>query len=80
MNKLLTDKPTQILGMMVERMSIRAIARMTGAGKNTIVKLLREAGGACAAYHDEHVRNVASKRVQVDEILVVRRHEAEERA
>jgi hypothetical protein len=27
-----------------------------------------DAGNACAAYHDEHVRNLRSKRVQVDEI------------
>ena len=27
-----------------------------------------DAGKACAAYHDEHVRNLNSKRVQVDEI------------
>jgi hypothetical protein len=31
-------------------------------------KLLREAGIACAIYHDEHVRDLATKRVQVDEI------------
>lgn len=68
MNKTPTATRIQILGMMVEGMSIRAIARMTGASKNTIVKFLREAGEACAAYHDEHVRNVGSKRVQVDEI------------
>ena len=28
----------------------------------------RDAGEACAAYHDEHVRGVASRRVQCDEI------------
>ncbi|MGB8411442.1 MAG: IS1 family transposase [Candidatus Binatus sp.] len=27
-----------------------------------------DAGTACAAYHDQHVRGIASKRVQVDEI------------
>jgi hypothetical protein len=27
-----------------------------------------DAGEACAAYHDEHVRGLATKRVQVDEI------------
>lgn len=30
--------------------------------------VLVDAGKACAAYHDEHVRNVQAKRVQVDEI------------
>ncbi len=68
MNKLPTDKRSQILGMMVEGMSIRAIARLTGASKNTVVKFLREAGDACAAYQDEHLRGLACKRIQVDEI------------
>jgi len=34
----------------------------------TILKLLKDAGEACAAYHHETVRNVAAKRVQCDEI------------
>lgn len=68
MNKLPTERRVQILGMMVEGMSIRAIARMTGVSKNTIVKFLREAGDACAAYQDETLRGLSCKRVQVDEI------------
>jgi len=54
--------------MLCKGMSIRAITRLTGASKNTVAKLLVDAGKACAAYHDEHVRNVKSARVQVDEI------------
>lgn len=40
MNKLSRKARAQILGMMVEGVSIRAISRMTGASKNTIAKLL----------------------------------------
>ncbi len=43
MNKLPLEKRAQILGMMVEGNGIRAISRMTGASKNTIVKLLVDA-------------------------------------
>lgn len=68
MNKLPTERRAQILGMMVEGMSIRAIARLTGASKNTIVKFLRDAGEACANYQDEHLRGLTCKRIQVDEI------------
>src|SRR3954452_14558337 len=68
MNKLPSETRVQILGMMVEGMSMRAIARLTGASKNTIVKFLREAGEACARYQDEHLRNLTCKRIQVDEI------------
>jgi IS1 family transposase len=41
---------------------------MTGASKNTIVKLLKEIGEACSEYHDKTVRNLSCKRVQCDEI------------
>src|SRR6266481_7212087 len=68
MNKLSTERRAQILGMMVEGNSIRSIVRMTGASKNTIIKLLADAGEAFAAYHDQHMRGVAARRVQCDEI------------
>lgn len=68
MNKLSTQQRAQILGMMVEGMAIRAISRMTGASKNTIVKLLVEAGQACAEYQDKAFRNLTCKKLQVDEI------------
>lgn len=36
MNMLSLEKRTQILGMMVEGMSIRSISRLTGVSKNTL--------------------------------------------
>lgn len=68
MNKLPAAKRAQILTMMVEGVSIRAISRMTGASKNTIVKLLADAGQACSEYQDRKLRSLPCKRVQVDEI------------
>ncbi len=68
MNKLSRDARAQILGMMVEGVSIRAISRMTGASKNTIVKLLADAGEAFSDYQDRTLRDLTCKRVQVDEI------------
>ena len=68
MNKLPRDARAQILGMMVEGVSIRAISRMTGASKNTIVKLLADAGEAFSDYQDRTLRGLTCKRVQVDEI------------
>ncbi len=68
MNKLSRDARAQILGMMVEGVSIRAISRMTGASKNTVVKLLEDAGEAFSGYQDRTLRNLTCKRVQVDEI------------
>jgi IS1 family transposase len=41
---------------------------MTGASKNTIVKLLVDLADACVAYHDRYVRNLTVRRLQCDEI------------
>ncbi len=68
MNRLTTSKRAQILHLLCEGQSIRAVTRITGASKNTVTKLLIDAGKACMAYHDANVRDVKAKRVQVDEI------------
>ncbi len=54
--------------MLCEGQSIRSITRLTGTSKNTVTKLLVDAGRACAAYQDRVLRNLPCKRVQVDEI------------
>jgi len=41
---------------------------MTGVSKNTVSKLLIDAGKACAAYHEANVRDLKTTRVEVDEI------------
>jgi IS1 family transposase len=53
---------------MVEGNSIRAIVRMTWASKNTIIKLLEDAGEAFSDYQDRALRNLSCKRIQLDEI------------
>jgi IS1 family transposase len=68
MNKLSIERRAQILGMMVEGNSIRAIVRMTGASKNTIIKLLEDAGEAFSEYQDRVFRGLKLKRIQLDEI------------
>ena len=68
MNKLDPKNRAQIITLLCEGMAIRAITRVTGASKNTVSKLLADVGQACAAYHDQHVRGLTSKRVQMDEI------------
>lgn len=42
--------------------------RMTGRSKHTVLNLLANLGEACQNYHDQHVRGLTTKRVQVDEI------------
>jgi IS1 family transposase/lambda repressor-like predicted transcriptional regulator len=68
MNKLPRDKRVQIISLLTEGMSLRAITRTTGVSINTVTKLLVDAGKACSDYQDRHLRGLACKRVQVDEI------------
>jgi IS1 family transposase len=68
MNKLSATRRSEIIGMMVEGVSMRSIARMTGVSLNTVVKLLADAGNACLEYQDRVLRNLSCKRVQADEI------------
>lgn len=68
MNKLSTVQRAQILGMLCEGMSMRAISRLADVSINTVTKLLIDSGLACARFHDENVRGVKAKRVQCDEI------------
>src|SRR5437868_10314373 len=68
MNKLSLEKRVQILSMLCEGSSMRSISRVADVSINTVSKLLIDAGKACAAFHDEMVRGVTAKRVQVDEI------------
>jgi IS1 family transposase len=68
MNKLDREARARILHLLCEGQSIRAVTRLTGASKNTVTKLVVDAGHACTQYQDRVLRNLPSKRVQVDEI------------
>jgi IS1 family transposase len=68
MKQLAAAERARILHLICEGSSIRAVTRLTGASKNTVIKLMIDAGKACAAYHNEHVRGVKARRVQCDEI------------
>jgi IS1 family transposase len=68
MNKLPPEARAQILHLLCEGQSIRAVTRITGASKNTVTKLLVDAGKACSEYQDRVLRNLPCKRLQVDEI------------
>jgi IS1 family transposase len=68
MNKLDAKDRARILHLLCEGQSIRAISRVMDVSKNTVSKLLVDAGKVCAEYHDEHVRNVKAARIQCDEI------------
>jgi transposase-like protein/IS1 family transposase len=62
------EKATQALLMMLEGMSIRAISRLTGLHKNTILSLMVTASQNAQKVFDKLVRNVRPKFVQLDEL------------
>ena len=68
MNKLDKKQRAQILHMLVEGNSLRATARMAGVSRNTVDKLLCDAGSAALDYQDKVLRNLRCERVQCDEI------------
>jgi IS1 family transposase len=68
MNKLPRDKRIQIISLLVEGMSLRAVTRVTGVSINTVTKLLIDAGKACSEYQSLVFRSLTCRRIQVDEI------------
>ena len=68
MNQLDAYKQVQVLSALCEGNSIRSICRMFNVGKNTVARLLLNAGMACAEYQDKALRNLPCKRIQCDEI------------
>lgn len=68
MNRLDKITRAQILHLLCEGMSIRAITRFTGVSKTTVSKLVVEAGQAAAWYQDKVFQGLSCKKLQIDEI------------
>lgn len=69
MNRLSTAKRAKILSLLVEGMSMRAIARVEDMSIVTVARLLDLAGSACALYHYDNVCEIPGKRnIQCDEV------------
>ena len=68
MRKLALKARVQILNLLCEGMSMRAVARIADVSFNTVAKLLIDAGGVCAEMHDEMVVGVKATRIECDEI------------
>ena len=67
MNKLPSIKRAQVLQMMAEGVSLRAVTRLTGISRTTLQKLLEDAGQAFSEYQNRVLMNLPCKRLQVDE-------------
>jgi lambda repressor-like predicted transcriptional regulator len=68
MNKLSRQKRVDIIRLLVEGMSLRAITRATGCSINTVTALLVTAGKACSEFQDRKFRGLICRHMQIDEI------------
>jgi IS1 family transposase len=67
-NKLQFDKKVNVVSLLCEGSSIRAVERITGVNQNTIMSLGRRVGDACRTLADEKMRGLSSRHIEVDEI------------
>src|SRR6266446_7152886 len=68
MNKLSTEDQKRVVAALVEGNSLRAVTRMTGVHRTTVMKLLVNLGRECSNYQNRAFRNLPCKRIQCDEI------------
>jgi transposase-like protein/IS1 family transposase len=62
------DKAVQVLGLLLEGMSIRACERLTGVKRDTICDLVLLVGQNCDRFMRETIKDVPAKTIELDEI------------
>ena len=67
-NKLKSEAKAQVVSMLCEGTSIRAVSRITGIHIDTNGRLAVRVGSACKTVMDEKMRNLNCQHVEVDEI------------
>ena len=67
-NVLNSDKQNMIIGALAEGSSIRAIERMTGVHRDTIMRLGVKVGQGCTKLMDGTMRDLPCTRLELDEI------------
>jgi IS1 family transposase len=67
-NILPFDKKVLAVSMLAEGSSIRSIERITGIHRDTIMRLGLRIGEACSKIHDEKMRGLNCKLLEIDEI------------
>jgi IS1 family transposase len=67
-NNLPHETKVRVVASLAEDCSIRAIERMTGVHRDTIMRLGVRVGQACASIMDSSLRNLGCRRIEVDEI------------
>jgi IS1 family transposase len=67
-NILRRERQVQAVHALCEGTSIRAIERMTGIHRDTVMRLGVRVGEACARLHDETMRGLSCTHIQADEV------------
>ena len=62
------EEASRALALILEGASIRAVSRITGLHKNTLLRLLLTVGLKCRFIFNERVQNVRTRFVQADEL------------
>ena len=68
MSQLSRDQQIQVIGCLTEGMSIRAIERLTGIHRDTIMRLGAKVGRGCAELHDRMMVGLRVGRLELDEL------------
>ena len=70
-NVLNTDKQIAIIAALAEGSSIRAIERMTGVHRDTIMRLGVKVGQGCTALMDEKMRDLPCTRLEAVRVAIM---------
>src|SRR5271165_1891613 len=68
MSLLSRDQQIQVIGCLTEGMSIRAVERLTGVHRDTIMRLGARVGRGCAELHDRMFVGIRAPRIECDEL------------
>src|SRR5687767_4158605 len=68
MNRLPLRTRAQVISSLVEGNSIRSTERMFNVHRDTVMRTLVEVGNGCATIMNDQMRDLPSRRIQVDEI------------
>ncbi len=68
MNILSLDQQANVIGALTEGCSIRAVERLTGIHRDTIMRLGVRVGDGCAALHDRLMRDLHVNLLEFDEV------------
>ena len=68
MNYLSSEKRVAVLRCLTEGCSLRFTARITGVAKDTVVRVLVQAGEVCSDYQDKAMHNLPRTKLQADEL------------